>query len=206
MINSQEELVQYLINAEVLESDKIIKAFRAVDRADFVRQREKSQAYQDTALPIGREQTISQPTVVAFMLELLDPRPGDKVLDIGAGSGYTSALLGHIVDQKGQVIGMEIIPELVEFAQANVSQYNFPQVSIDQAVVGEHGYPSKAPYQRILVSASMKEVPGELIDQLEEDGILIASVGNEMVKLSKKDDSIKRKSFPGFVFVPYIED
>src|SRR3990167_9057902 len=108
-MDTREELIEYLANtSKVLGNSPIRHAFESVDRADFVNEDYKFEAYEDYPIPIGFDQTISQPTTVAFMLELLDAREGDKVLDIGSGSGWTTALLSKIVGSSGEITGVEI--------------------------------------------------------------------------------------------------
>ena len=150
---TNEELIQGLKNDGVLKTKAIEEAFRAVDRARFAGEDSRPVAYMDTALPIGEGQTISQPTVVALCLEWLSVRPGDRVLDVGSGSGWTTALLAHLVGLVGSVIGVERIPELVAFGSKNLGAYAFLQAHIEQAGP-ELGKPEAAPFDRILVSAS----------------------------------------------------
>src|SRR4030042_1309162 len=119
------ELIDYLIQEGWLKTPKIINAFQEIKRIDFLTEEVKDLAKSDEALPIGYGQTISQPLVVAFMLELLQPQEGEKILDIGFGSGWTSALLASIVGEKGKGIAVEFIPELAEFGKKNISKYNF---------------------------------------------------------------------------------
>ena len=116
-------LIDKLIRDGWLKTPRIIKSFRKIKRIDFLPEEIKNLAEVDEALPIGFEQTISQPLVVAFMLELLQPEPGNKILDVGSGSGWTNALLGQIVGSKGRVISLEIIPELKEFGRRNAEKY-----------------------------------------------------------------------------------
>lgn len=177
-------------------------AFKKINRADFVGSDYKAEAYEDYPLPIGFGQTISQPFTVAFMLGLLNPQKGDKILDVGSGSGWTTALLAVLVGEKGKVFGVEIIPELVEFGIKNLAKYNFPNAKIIQAGA-ELGLPSEAPFGRILVSAAAEKIPEALLNQLKAPGILVLPVKNTIVQI-KKDTvgKITRKEFPGFVFVP----
>jgi len=141
------KLIHSLIQQGWLKTPQIIKAFQKVKREDFLPKEIKGLAELNEALPIGYGQTISQPLVVAFMLELLQPREGEKILDIGSGSGWTSALLAEIVGEKGKVIAMEIVPELVEFGKNNVKKYNFIEKKIVEFVWGDgsKGYPKEAP-------------------------------------------------------------
>jgi protein-L-isoaspartate(D-aspartate) O-methyltransferase len=204
-MKSNQELVDYLIRSGVLSTPVVIKAFRAVDRGNFVRPDYLDQAYGDYPLPIGAGQTISQPTTVAIMLELLQPQRGEKVLDVGSGSAWTTALLSEIVGSKGQVVGVEIVPELVLFGKKNLGKYDFPQTKIKQAEKGL-GWPEEGPYDRILVSAAGSEWPTELVDQLKISGrMVIPILGSvwQIIKTSK--DSFKQHEYPGFVFVPLKE-
>jgi len=117
------KLISELIDQSYLKTPRIIRAMKKIDRADFVLPDFKESAYINLPLPIGRKQTISQPLTVAFMLELLQPKEGDKTLDIGSGSGWTTALLAEIVGKKGKVFSMELIPELCNFGMKNINKY-----------------------------------------------------------------------------------
>ena len=123
-------LVEKLKVDGFLKMPAIISAFQKIDRADFVLPQYSNEAYEDYPLPIGHGQTISQPATVAFMLELLQPKIGEKILDIGAGSGWATALLAEIVGKDGKVYGLEIISELVEFGKNNLGKYNFNNAEI----------------------------------------------------------------------------
>ncbi len=200
-----EDLIRELKQLGVLRSKIIIEAFQKVDRKDFVTLEYIEFVYENEPLPIGHGQTISQPYTVAFMLELLESREGQKILDVGSGSGWTTALLAHIVGPKGRVYGTELIPELVDFGKRNLANYHFPKASIEQAgdVVG---LPQKAPFDRILVSAAATTLPQELVGQLAPDGILIIPVGNDIIKVKKTSGKdIKKETFPGFIFVPLVK-
>ncbi|MBI2054396.1 MAG: class I SAM-dependent methyltransferase, partial [Candidatus Staskawiczbacteria bacterium] len=116
-------LIQNLIQEGWLKTPRIIEAFQKIKRADFLPQDLKNLAESNSALPIGFSQTISQSLVVAFMLEQLEPKSGEKILDIGSGSGWTSALLAEIVGNKGKIVALEIIPELAEFGKRNTAKY-----------------------------------------------------------------------------------
>ena len=200
-----EQLVKELIARRALKTRSIISAFRRTDRQKFVRPETAAEAYGDYPLPIGFGQTISQPYTVAFMLELLEPRQGEKILDVGSGSGWTTALLAHIVGEKGKVFGVEIVPELVAFGQENLKKNKLPQAEIRQA--GEiFGLPEEAPFDRILVSAaSSKVVPPELLTQLKAGGTMIIPLGNSIMRLRKTAaGKTEVEEFPCVVFVPLV--
>ncbi len=197
-----DKLIRSLIDAGVLKTERIIKAFRNIDRRDFVLPEYKSEAYEDYPLPIGYGQTISQPYTVAFMLELLQSKKGDKVLDVGSGSGYTTALIADIIGPKGFVWGLEIIPELVALGSNNLNKYSLKNAEIVQTEE-KMGLIKKSPFDRILVSASAGNVPGQLVDQLKIGGILVVPVGNDIYKITKNSlDKTDTETFSGFVFVP----
>ncbi len=196
--------VQKFMRTGVLRTSKIIEAFQKIDRKDFVLPECQAQAYEDYPLPIGQGQTISQPYTVAFMLELLEPREGQKILDVGSGSGWTTALLAYITGEKGKVYGLEIIPELVALGQKNLKKYQFPQAVILQA--GEElGLLKEAPFDRILASAAAKELPQQLIQQLKIGGIMVIPVQGNILKVTKISETKTHiQTFEGFRFVPLV--
>ncbi|HXK40364.1 MAG TPA: protein-L-isoaspartate(D-aspartate) O-methyltransferase [Candidatus Paceibacterota bacterium] len=204
-MRSLHELIRHLTDSSgVLKEPRVIEAFESVDRADFVPEAYRENAYDDAPLPIGHGQTISQPTTVAFMLELLGPLPGQKVLDVGCGSGWTTALLAHIVGTEGKIIGVERIPELVALGRENLAKYDLPQADIRRA--GEVlGVPSEVPFDRILVSAAANDVPQELLDQLTTLGIAVLPVRHDILRIRRRDDgTFEEETYEGFVFVPLI--
>jgi len=200
--------MQALINAMIMsdrvESPQIIDAFRAVDRKYFVPDSFAEHIYVDAPLPIGNNQTISQPSTVAFMLEQLDSGEGDKVLDIGSGSGWTTALLCHIVGEKGSVTGLERMDALVEQGEKNLSKLQFGSHCRIQRAGEKLGLQGEK-FDRILVSASADEIPEELFLQLKIGGILVIPVKNSIFKFKKVSDTyVEKEEFYGFVFVPLI--
>jgi protein-L-isoaspartate(D-aspartate) O-methyltransferase len=204
---NKDKLISDLINWGYLKTAEIIKAFQNIDRKDFILQEEKEMAYIDSALSIGFGQTISQPAVVAFMLEKLQPQAGNVVLDIGSGSGWTTALLAEIVGEKGRVIAIETIPELRKFGEENASKYNFVQKKVVQFICGDgkKGYPIEVPYDRILVSASAENINKSWKEQLAINGIIVACVGNSIWQVIKKNQQqFEESEYPGFIFVPLV--
>lgn len=197
-----EKLVSDLIKNKYLKSERLIEAFKKIDRKDFVLPEYAGEAYFDYPLPIGFNQTISQPSTVAFMLELLQPQAGEKILDIGSGSGWTTALLAEIAGKNGYVHGVEIIPGLVKFGKNNLKKYAFRNVKILQA--GKSlGLPEKAPYDKILVSAAGEKVPDELLAQLKIKGVLVIPIKNDVWKIKKiSSEETNKEKYEGFVFVP----
>jgi protein-L-isoaspartate(D-aspartate) O-methyltransferase len=205
-MNTHQKLVTYLTESGKITQPRVAEAFATIDRADFVLPGTDDQmTYSDHSLSIHYGQTISQPSTVAFMLELLKPQRREKILDVGTGSGWTSALLGHIVGRHGHVYGVEIVPELVLFGRANVSKYHGEWVTISQARHGHVGDPAHAPYDRILVSAAAQEVPQELLEQLKIGGAMVIPVHNDIVRIYKRNtEEYEIQRFGGFVFVPLV--
>ncbi len=196
-------LINHLINRGVLKSSNIIEAFRHIDRANFVLDPTVSDVYEDYPLQIGYQQTISQPTTVAMMLEMLSPREGDDILDIGSGSGWTTALLSFIVGDKGSVTGLERVDSLVNFGNTNLKKYRFKNSKIIQArdklgIVGKE-------FDRILVSAAANEFPYSLVEQLKMGGKLVIPVKNSIYEITKeKNGELTSLEHYGFRFVPLI--
>jgi protein-L-isoaspartate(D-aspartate) O-methyltransferase len=202
-------LIRDLIYQGYLKTDRLIAAFSKIRRVDFVPEDLESAAEANIPLPIGQGQTISQPLTVAFMLEKLGALPGDKVLDVGSGSGWTTALLAHIVGKKGKVIGMERHKSLCDFGKNNVSKYHLIEGGRVKIVCtdGSKGYVNEAPYDRILVSAAASEIPRELKKQLKVGGRLVIPVKNSIWVIEKKSaKNFHEEEYPGFAFVPLINN
>lgn len=202
-------LVNELIKFGWLKSPHIIDAFSDIARKDFLLKEVQDKADLNYALSIGHNQTISQPMVVAFMLEQLQPQRGNKVLDIGAGSGWTAALLAYIVGETGKVVALEIIEELVTFGKENVEKYDYISKGIVEFLKRDanEGYTVEAPYDRILVSASLPEkiLPEAWKEQLSAGGRIVVPIKNSIWTFVKKlDGSFSEKEYPGFTFVPFV--
>ncbi|PIZ77068.1 MAG: protein-L-isoaspartate O-methyltransferase [Parcubacteria group bacterium CG_4_10_14_0_2_um_filter_7_35_8] len=205
------DLIDSLISDGWLKTPRIINAFRKIKRIDFLLvsptgepEEMRDLAELNEALPIGFNQTISQPLTVAFMLELLQPMPDNKILDIGSGSGWTSALLAEIIGKNGKVIALEIIPKLKDFGKNNAIKY---QGNIDFIYAnGFKGYSKEAPYDRILASASLgQELPKFWKEQLKTGGVIVTPIKNSIWMFKKiNDKEFEQTEYPGFAFVPFI--
>lgn len=185
------------------DSERVAHAFAAVERTDFIPNELKAAAGQDMPLPIGYGQTISQPSTVRLMLEWLAPQPGDRVLDIGSGSGWTTALLSYLVRPSGQVYAVEKIPELFAFGRRNCERLGLKNIQFFPADMA-FGLPHCAPYERILVSAAADTLPSELLEQLAVGGKLVIPVGHSILEITRRPAELKTVKHPGFIFVPLI--
>jgi protein-L-isoaspartate(D-aspartate) O-methyltransferase len=178
------------------------RAFAAFPRIGFLPDDERRRAAYDGPLPIGEGQTNSQPRTVDAMLRLLEVAPGMRVLDVGSGSGWTTALLAHLVGPQGEVIGVELEPSLVAFGAANLSATGQPWARIVLAVPGVLGVPEYAPYDRILVSAEPSTLPSQLVDQLGEGGRLVIPVRGTMTLVTRNGTAIRESHHGSYRFVP----
>lgn len=205
-----EELIKALRQKRVLKSAAIEKALRKIDRKDFVPEESRDAVYEDIALPIGMGQTISQPYTVIFMLELLAPKAGEKIMDVGHGSGWQTALLAEIAGETGKIYAIERIPALCEMGKTNVAKYP----DLERRVVfvcgdASPGLPEEAEkiggFDAIIAAAEVEEVPRAWREQLKIGGRLVypkdKSVFKE-IKTGEKDFS--QEEYPGFAFVPFI--
>jgi protein-L-isoaspartate(D-aspartate) O-methyltransferase len=182
---------------------RVRAAFDAVHREDFLPEDQRANAPLDRALPIGHQQTNSQPRTVAAMLGLLDAGDGQRVLDVGSGSGWTTALLGHLVGPKGRVCGVELVPELVEWSRKNLQPYDMAWVSVHPADTEVLGLPEEGPFDRILVSAEANDVPQELVDQLVGGGVLVVPVAGRLVTVERRSaDDLRVRRHGHYQFVP----
>lgn len=205
-------LVNELMRQGYLKTDLIIEAFSKISRIEFVPHELEKEADANIALPIGYGQTVSQPLTVAFMMELLDPGRGQNILDIGSGSGWTTALLCYIAGSEGHVTAIERKKELKEMGENNVKKYGYIKsgeggIAEFYEADGTKGFDKNAPYDRILVSASATCVHNPLKEQLKIGGKMVIPVGDSIWYLEKKaENEFYKEEYPGFAFVPLIED
>jgi len=187
-------------------SKKILDAFRKVPRENFIPEKLKPQSYEDTALPIGEGQTISQPYTIATMLSMLEPRKNQKILEIGSGCGYVLALLSELVKENGKVFGLEIIKELAERSKNNLRNYKNVKIYNKN---GAEGLEEQQPFDRILISAACEGIPQKILFQLKDKGILVAPVGprhiQSLVSIQRQKNKFSvKKEMPGFAFVKFV--
>ncbi len=195
----KEALIRSLKTQEFPE--KILRAFRKVNREDFISENLKKYAYEDRPLPIGGGQTISQPYTIAFMLMLLELENNIKILEVGSGSGYVLALMNEI-SKNSDLYGIELRKELAEKAkQALKDRKNIQVIQGD----GSKGIPNEAPFDRIIVSAAAERIPRKLVKQLIIGGTMVIPVRNSILQIKKFTTENQIKEFPGFSFVPLIE-
>ena len=185
-------------------SERVLEAMRKVPRHLFVPEREQKSAYVDYPLPIGWNQTISAPHMVAIMCDLLDIHDGMKVLEIGAGSGYHAAVMG-ILAGSGHVYAIEVIAPLASFARDNLKKAGITNVTVIKED-GSLGLPRFAPYDRISVAAAAPEILETLTGQLKQEGKLVIPVGKyyQELYLVTKTDGLKKEAKGGVVFVPLV--
>jgi protein-L-isoaspartate(D-aspartate) O-methyltransferase len=199
---SKQALIDYWRNSGLITDEKLLDTFKKIKREYFVLN--KDQAYEDRALPILCHQTISQPSTIMIMLQALELKEDDNVLEIGTGSSYNMALICKIV--KRTVYSIEVHKELIEFAEKNLKKSGIKNYKIFHRN-GYFGLKEKAPFDKIILTAAPAEIPIELIKQLKVNGILVAPVGKypqKMLKVIKKKDGLVKQELGNFVFVPMV--
>jgi protein-L-isoaspartate(D-aspartate) O-methyltransferase len=186
--------------------ERIINAFEKVSREEFIPENFKKLAYENIAIPITNEQTMSQPSTIAIALSLLKLKENQKVLEIGSGCGYVLALMSEITGEKGKVYGVEIVKSLAENSIQNLFEYkNIKIYNRNGKIKAE-----EAPFDRILISAAVEEIPKEIFDQLGENGIIVAPIGSRFMQTLTSirktgNKQVIEKEMPGFIFVHFVE-
>jgi len=200
----KKKLIEYWRESKTISDERLFSAFMEIPREAFILKENIEYAYNDYPLPIFGGQTISQPTTIMIMLEALELKEDDKVLEIGTGSGYNAALISRIC-KKGMVYSTEIVPELVEFARKNLKKIGIKNVKVIEWD-GSMGYEKEAPYDKIISTAAAPEIPKPWLDQLKINGIIVSPVGpsyaQEMMKIRKTRKGIQIKELGSFIFVP----
>ncbi len=201
---SNKKFIEQLVREGRIKTKTIIDAFFKIDRINFVPNEFKGEAYFDIPVPIFSGMTTSQPSTIAFMLEKLQPRRGERVLEIGTGSGYLTALLAVLVGESGKVFSIEYFPELKNFAELNLRRYNFKNVTL-LAGDGKNGIAGEAPFDKIVSSAETKEIPRAWEEQLKIGGSILTPIDSKIV-LAKKvaEDKFDAEFFSAFSFVPLL--
>lgn len=166
--------------------ERVAEAFAAQPRERFLPERARAWAGRDEPVPIGHGQTNSQPRTVRAMLELLDVHPGMRVLDVGSGSGWTTALLGELTGPHGSVTGVERVAQLVDLGAGNVATAGVPWARVRAATPGVLGAPDEAPFDRVLVSAMARSLPHELVAQLAPGGVMVVPVQGRMLRVARR--------------------
>jgi protein-L-isoaspartate(D-aspartate) O-methyltransferase len=186
-------------------ADDVAVAMATLDRARFLTPAQASHAAEDRALPLFHGQTGSQPSTVAAMLRLLQVPVGASVLDVGSGSGWTTAILARLVGPSGHVLGLEIDPDLARFGAANLAAWDMPWARIDRADPRVLGRPVPGGWPRILVSASARRLPVALVAQLADDARMVLPVGRRMTLVVRSGGGRPRRSTHGeYLFVPLL--
>ncbi len=195
-------MIEEQLVARGIRNPRVLAALRSVPRHEFVPAEARARAYEDGPLPIGFEQTISQPYIVALMTEVLDPRPADRVLEIGAGSGYQAAVLAHLV---ARVYSIEIVAPLAAWAAANLARLGIGNVHV-RAGDGHGGWPEAAPFDAIIVTCAPEQVPEPLVQQLREGGRMVIPVGGsseqQLFFLEKRGGTVEQRAVLPVRFVP----
>ncbi len=217
MIKTNNDLIRQLVDSGYLKTPQIIRAFKKIDRINFVPKDLEADAYQNIPLPIGSGQTISQPLTVAFMLELSEIKKNDRVFEVGFGSGWQTALMAEIVGDKGRIFAVERIKEIWELGKFNINKYGF----LDKGIVkiycqdGSKGLEEGAPFDKIISAASIKfkgknfleAIPSVWKSQLKIGGIIVTPIEHSIFKFRKvADNKFEIEEYPGFVFVPLVKN
>jgi protein-L-isoaspartate(D-aspartate) O-methyltransferase len=198
-------MIQIIKGRYNLDAPKVFSAMLKVPREEFISKKYRHLAYDDGPIPIGYGQTISQPYTVAFMTNLLGLKGNEKVLEIGTGSGYQAAVLSKLADK---VYTIEIVPGLAKKAKETLKKLGFRNIEA-KTESGEFGWRQEAPFDAIIVTAGLSEIPKELFNQLKDGGVLVAPVGvgqdKVMTKFTKVRGEINKKEYGIFYFVPFVE-
>lgn len=199
------EMIDEQVQSRDVKDENVIQAMKSIDRSHFVEQKYMELAYADRPLPIGHNQTISQPYIVGFMTEKLDIHKDHKVLEIGSGCGYQTAVLCKLAQK---VFAIDIVPELVDKARKNLKKLDLDNYEF-KCGNGRKGWPENSPFDRILVAAASSDIPQDLIDQLKIGGKMILphghGFGQNLVIVTKTDQGVKKDRILSVRFVPLVD-
>jgi protein-L-isoaspartate(D-aspartate) O-methyltransferase len=202
----RQRMVEQQLKSRGIKDERVLAAMAKVPREKFIPADQRAEAYQDGPLPIGYEQTISQPYIVAFMTEQLQPKPDDRILEIGTGSGYQAAILAELV---ADVYTIEIVEPLAKTAEATLQRLGYKNVHL-KVGDGYKGWPEEAPFDAIIVTCAPDKVPQPLIDQLKEGGRMVIPVGERFAQqlylLEKKNGQLKESVTLPVRFVPMLRE
>ena len=202
----RQQMVQRQLMTRGIKDERLLAAMAKVPREDFVPADQRADAYQDGPLPIGYEQTISQPYIVAFMTEQLRPKPSDRVLEVGTGSGYQAAILAELVSE---IYSIEIVEPLAKSAEATLQRLGYKNVHV-KIGNGYKGWPEEAPFDAIIVTCAPDKVPQPLVDQLKDGGRMVVPVGERFAQqlylLEKKNGQLKESVTLPVRFVPMTRE
>lgn len=202
----RQRMVEQQLKPRGIKEERVLAAMAKVPREEFVPADARPSAYEDGPLPIGYDQTISQPYVVAFMTEQLRPKQSDRVLEIGSGSGYQAAILGELV---AEVYTIEIVEPLAKSAEATLQRLGYNNVHI-KVGDGYEGWPEEAPFDAIIVTCAPEKVPQPLVDQLKDGGRMVIPVGERFAQqlylLEKKNGQLKESVTLPVRFVPMLRE
>jgi len=202
----RQQMVQLQLKTRGINDARVLAAMAKVPREEFVAPESRTASYEDGPLPIGYGQTISQPYIVAFMTEQLRPKPNDRVLEVGTGSGYQAAILAELVSE---VYSIEIVEPLAKNAEATLQRLGYKNVHL-KIGDGYKGWPEKGPFDAIIVTCAPDKVPQPLVDQLKDDGRMVIPVGDRFAQqlylLEKKNGQLKQSATLPVRFVPMTSE
>jgi protein-L-isoaspartate(D-aspartate) O-methyltransferase len=202
-------LVDELTREGVIKSERVRKALLSVPREEFVLPEYRMMAYEDRPLPLFAGATISAPHMVAMMCELIEPRPGMKILEVGTGSGYHAAVCAEAIERRGKVYTIEIVKELAVYAAQNIERLGYWGVVEVFHGDGRRGLERHAPFDAVIVTAAASGIPRTLVDQLRDGGVLVIPVeegaGQVLYRVVKRGEKIEKRAITYVLFVPLRE-
>ncbi|MDD4353422.1 MAG: protein-L-isoaspartate O-methyltransferase [Candidatus Nanoarchaeia archaeon] len=197
-LKDKQILLDTLKDEKLIKNDEVLKAFKKIRREDFLPDYLKNLAYDDVSLPLNKNESMNQLSTTLFFIDILNPKEGNIIYEVGTGSGYSTAILSEIVGKKGKVISIELDKELYNKAKINLKNYSNVELILGN---GLKGYSDKAPYDRIIIFGALDETPTNLINQMKVNGVLIYPKGiilQTLTKIIRKEKGIKKEQFGEF--------